>query len=88
MLPPLGAYQVSGEHAMIKFAAQAGALERRVVRATLGAFKRAGADLILSYFTRDVLREGFQTGAVVRLSVEGLLWYSPLCAITTRSGRI
>ena len=44
---------------MIKFAAQAGALdEARVVRETLGAFKRAGADVILSYFARDVLREG------------------------------
>ncbi len=59
-LLPLGVYQVSGEYAMIKFAAQAGALdEARVVRETLGAFKRAGADLILSYFTRDVVREGF-----------------------------
>ena len=59
-LLPLGVYQVSGEYAMIKFAAAAGALdEQRVVRETLGAFKRAGADLILSYFTRDVVREGF-----------------------------
>ncbi len=59
-LLPLAAYQVSGEYAMIKFAAMAGALdEGRVVRETLGAFKRAGADLILSYFTRDVVREGF-----------------------------
>jgi len=59
-LLPLAVYQVSGEYAMIKFAAQAGALdEQRVVRETLGAFKRAGADLILSYFARDVLREGF-----------------------------
>ena len=58
-LLPLGVYQVSGEYAMIKFAAQAGALdEARVVREALGAFKRAGADLVLSYFTRDVLREG------------------------------
>ncbi len=59
-LLPLAVYQVSGEYAMIKFAAQAGALdEARVVRETLGAFKRAGADLILSYFARDVMREGF-----------------------------
>ena len=59
-LLPLAVYQVSGEYAMIKFAAQAGALdEQRMVRETLGAFKRAGADLILSYFTRDVVREGF-----------------------------
>jgi porphobilinogen synthase len=53
-------YQVSGEYAMIKFAAAAGAVnEEVIVRETLGAFKRAGADLILSYFARDVIREGF-----------------------------
>ena len=56
---PLAVYQVSGEYAMIKFAAQAGALdEERVVAEALGAFKRAGADLILSYFARDVIRRG------------------------------
>ncbi len=60
-LLPIAVYQVSGEYAMIKFAAAAGALnEHVVVRETLGAFKRAGADLILSYFARDVIREGFQ----------------------------
>ena len=59
-LLPIAVYQVSGEYAMIKFAAAAGALnEHVVVRETLGAFKRAGADLILSYFARDVIREGF-----------------------------
>jgi porphobilinogen synthase len=59
-LLPLAVYQVSGEYAMIKFAAQAGAVdEGRVVRETLTAFKRAGADLILTYFARDILREGF-----------------------------
>jgi len=53
-LLPIAVYQVSGEYAMIKFAAQAGAVdEKRVVRETLGAFKRAGADLILTYFARD-----------------------------------
>ena len=56
---PLAVYQVSGEYAMLKFAAKAGALdEQRVVRESLGAFKRAGADLILTYFARQVLREG------------------------------
>lgn len=56
---PLAVYQVSGEYAMLKFAAQAGALdEDRVVRESLGAFKRAGADLILTYFARDVIRGG------------------------------
>ena len=59
-LLPLAVYQVSGEYPMIKFAAAAGAVnEEVIVRETLGAFKRAGADLILSYFARDVIREGF-----------------------------
>lgn len=57
-LLPLAAYQVSGEYAMIKFAGAAGALdEKRVMRETLGAFKRAGADVILTYFARDFVRE-------------------------------
>jgi porphobilinogen synthase len=59
-LLPLAAYQVSGEYAMIKFAAQAGAIdEHRVVREALGSIKRAGADLILSYFAMDIARHGF-----------------------------
>jgi porphobilinogen synthase len=59
-LLPLAAYQVSGEYAMIKFAAAAGAIdEKRAMRESLGAFKRAGADLILTYFARDIAREGF-----------------------------
>jgi porphobilinogen synthase len=59
-LLPLAAYQVSGEYAMIKFAAQAGAIdEDRVMRESLGAIKRAGADLILTYFAMDIARKGF-----------------------------
>ena len=59
-LLPLAAYQVSGEYAMIKFAAQAGAIdEARVVRESLAAFKRAGADLIMTYFALDIARQGF-----------------------------
>jgi porphobilinogen synthase len=57
---PIGAYQVSGEYAMIKFAAQAGAIdERRVVQETLGAIKRAGADMIFTYFAMDVLNKPY-----------------------------
>jgi porphobilinogen synthase len=57
---PLVGYQVGGEYAMIKFAALAGALdEAATVRETLGAIKRAGADLIVSYFARDIAREGW-----------------------------
>lgn len=52
---PLAAYQVSGEYAMIKDAARQGhAEERAAVEETLGAIRRAGADLIVTYFARDV----------------------------------
>jgi porphobilinogen synthase len=48
---PVAAYNVSGEYAMIKAAAQLGALdEKRAVLETLLAFKRSGADVILTYF--------------------------------------
>ncbi len=58
-LLPIAVYQVSGEYAMIRFAAAAGAIdESAAVREALVAFKRAGADLIVSYFTRNLLREG------------------------------
>jgi porphobilinogen synthase len=58
-LLPLAAYQVSGEYAMIKFAAAAGAIdEDRVMLESLSAIKRAGADLILTYFAMDVARRG------------------------------
>lgn len=57
---PIAAYQVSGEYAMIKFAAKAGAVdEASAVRETLGAFKRAGADIIISYFAREFVRGNF-----------------------------
>lgn len=56
---PLAAYQVSGEYAMIKFGGAAGAIdEHKVVRETLGAIKRAGADLILTYFAMDIATQG------------------------------
>jgi porphobilinogen synthase len=52
---PIGAYQTSGEYAMLKFAAAAGAIdERRAVWETLGAIKRAGADRIFTYFALDI----------------------------------
>jgi porphobilinogen synthase len=56
-LLPLAAYQVSGEYAMIKAAAEAGAVdERALVLETLTAIRRAGADLLITYFARDVAR--------------------------------
>ncbi len=54
---PLAVYQVSGEYAMLKAAAQNGWLdERAVVMESLLAFKRAGADAILSYYAVDAAR--------------------------------
>ncbi|RPJ72024.1 MAG: porphobilinogen synthase [Desulfobacteraceae bacterium] len=54
---PVAAYNVSGEYAMIKAAAQMGWLdEGRVMMETLTAIKRAGADLILTYFALDAAR--------------------------------
>lgn len=55
---PLAAYQASGEFAQIKFAAQAGVInEIDVALETLGAIKRAGANLILSYFALDLVEK-------------------------------
>jgi porphobilinogen synthase len=52
---PVGAYNVSGEYAMVKAAAQAGWLdERQAALESLTAIRRAGADLIVSYWTRDL----------------------------------
>ncbi|HFI0978111.1 TPA: porphobilinogen synthase [Streptococcus suis] len=54
---PLVAYNVSGEYAMVKAAAQNGWIdEKAVVLETLTGFKRAGADLIITYFAKDVAR--------------------------------
>jgi porphobilinogen synthase len=51
---PVAAYNVSGEFAMIKAAAQKGWIdERRVALEVLMSIKRAGADMILTYFARD-----------------------------------
>jgi porphobilinogen synthase len=54
---PVAAYHVSGEYAMVKAAAARGWLdESRVVDETLLAIRRAGADVIITYFARDVAR--------------------------------
>jgi porphobilinogen synthase len=52
---PVAAYNVSGEFAMVKAAGQKGWIdERRVALEILTGIKRAGADMILTYFARDV----------------------------------
>jgi porphobilinogen synthase len=52
---PIAAYQVSGEYLMIKAAAASGWLdEKKIVMETLLGIRRAGADMILTYFAKDV----------------------------------
>jgi porphobilinogen synthase len=52
---PIAAYNVSGEYAMVKAAARGGWLdERQAALESLTAIKRAGADLIISYWTKDL----------------------------------
>jgi porphobilinogen synthase len=54
---PTVAYQVSGEYAMIKAASRNGWLdEQRIMMETLTAIKRAGADLILTYYAVDAAK--------------------------------
>ena len=54
---PVAAYHVSGEYALIKAAAQKGWIdEERVMMETLTSIKRAGADIILTYYAREAIR--------------------------------
>ena len=54
---PIVAYNVSGEYAMVKAAAQNGWVdEEKIVLETLTSMKRAGADLIMTYHAKDVAR--------------------------------
>jgi porphobilinogen synthase len=54
---PLAAYQVSGEYAMLKAAAQNGWLdERRAALESLTGIKRAGADLVITYYAKQAAR--------------------------------
>ena len=54
---PMAAYHVSGEYALIKAAAQKGWIdEERVMMETLTSIKRAGADIILTYYAREAIR--------------------------------
>ncbi len=54
---PLAAYNVSGEYAMVKAAAQNGWIdERAVVMEMMTGLKRAGADILITYFAKDIAR--------------------------------
>ena len=52
---PVATYNVSGEYAMIELAARAGAIDRdRTIAESLVGIRRAGADVILTYWAREV----------------------------------
>jgi porphobilinogen synthase len=54
---PLAAYQVSGEYSMIVAAAERGWLDRdRAMMESLTSIRRAGADVVLTYFAKDAAR--------------------------------
>jgi porphobilinogen synthase len=54
---PVSVYNISGEYAMIKAAAKMGWInEEKAIIETLTGFKRAGADLIATYFAKDAAR--------------------------------
>jgi porphobilinogen synthase len=54
---PVAAYQVSGEYAMLQNAIQQGIIDKSAIEESLIAIKRAGADIILSYFAKTFLSE-------------------------------
>lgn len=61
---PVAAYNVSGEYSMVKAAAERGWLdERRIVLETLTAFRRAGADLVITYHALDAARWLHEAGS-------------------------
>ena len=54
---PIAVYNVSGEYAMVKAAAKAGLIdEEKMIMETLYSMKRAGADIIITYFAKDVAK--------------------------------
>ena len=56
---PVAVYNVSGEYSMVKAAAQQGWInEEAIIRENLIAFKRAGADIIITYHTKEALEKG------------------------------
>lgn len=53
---PLAAYNVSGEYAMIKSAVKNGLLDEKAIFESVLAIKRAGADIIITYFAKDIAK--------------------------------
>ncbi len=53
---PLAAYHVSGEYSMIKSAVKSGILDEKAIFESVLAIKRAGADIIITYFAKDIAK--------------------------------
>ena len=53
---PIAAYNVSGEYSMIKNAIENGIVGEEIIMEVLVSIKRAGADIIISYFAKDVAK--------------------------------
>jgi len=57
---PISCYNVSGEYSMVKTAVKEGLVdEQELVIENMYAFARAGADIVISYHTRDILEKGW-----------------------------
>ena len=54
---PLCVYNVSGEYSMLKLAVAQGLVKEEVIYETMLAFKRAGADIIITYFALDIAKQ-------------------------------
>ena len=53
---PVAAYNVSGEYAMLKTAVEQGIMNESVIYETMVSIKRAGADIIITYFAKDIAK--------------------------------
>jgi porphobilinogen synthase len=75
---PLAAYNVSGEYAMVKAAAQAGYLdEEKAVLEIMASISRAGAGVILTYHAKDIAR-WLKAERSLTQALSSALFYSPL----------
>lgn len=54
---PIAAYQVSGEYAMLKMAVENGLMNEDVIAESLVSIKRAGADIIITYFAKEIAKK-------------------------------
>jgi len=59
---PVACYNVSAEYSMVKAAAKAGYIdEQKITMENMFAFSRAGADIIISYHTREIFEKGWMS---------------------------